>query len=141
MSILLAAHAAATLFMVGLIWFVQIVHYPLFGRVGEGRFAAFETEHARRTGWVVGPVMLVEAAAAVALVVRRTDPVPASWAWTGLALLAIVWLSTAVLQVPQHRILSRGFQTDAWRRLVSTNWIRTLAWSARGVLALAMLSR
>lgn len=27
---LLAAHAFVTLFMTGLIWFVQVVHYPFF---------------------------------------------------------------------------------------------------------------
>ena len=31
--IILAAHAASTLAMTGLIWFVQIVHYPLFAAV------------------------------------------------------------------------------------------------------------
>ena len=35
------AHAAITLAMAGIIWFVQVVLYPLFGRAGEGRFAAF----------------------------------------------------------------------------------------------------
>ncbi len=34
---LLFVHAAMTLFMVGVIWFVQIVHYPLFRGVGEAR--------------------------------------------------------------------------------------------------------
>ena len=34
MSALLAAHAAATWALVGLIWTVQVVHYPLFALVG-----------------------------------------------------------------------------------------------------------
>lgn len=38
METLLYLHAGATLFMTGLIWFVQVVHYPLFLRVGEGNF-------------------------------------------------------------------------------------------------------
>ena len=29
---------ASTLAMVGLIWFVQVVHYPLFEKVGAGGF-------------------------------------------------------------------------------------------------------
>ncbi len=32
---LLILHAGATLYMAGVIWFVQIVHYPLFSRVGQ----------------------------------------------------------------------------------------------------------
>lgn len=31
---LLLVHAAVTLYMTGVIWFVQVVHYPLFSCVG-----------------------------------------------------------------------------------------------------------
>ena len=33
-KVIFLAHIAATLFMCGAIWFVQIVHYPLFEQVG-----------------------------------------------------------------------------------------------------------
>ncbi|HEX2205610.1 MAG TPA: hypothetical protein VHG91_20025 [Longimicrobium sp.] len=48
----------------------------------------------------------------------------------------MVWLSTALLQVPMHGRLERGFDAAAHRRLVATNWVRTVAWTARGVLLL-----
>jgi hypothetical protein len=135
--VILLVHAAATLFMAGLIWFVQIVHYPLFARVDERVFPGYEIEHMRRTGWIVTPAMLVEAAAAIALLF---DPsVPAAAAWGGGGLLAVVWLSTALLQARAHVALRRGFDERVHARLVRTNWIRTAAWSARGVLALALL--
>jgi len=60
-------HAGATWFMTGLIWFVQIVHYPLMGAVQADAFPAYEVAHQRRTTWVVGPVMLIEASCAVLL--------------------------------------------------------------------------
>jgi hypothetical protein len=135
--VILLVHAAATLFMTGLIWFVQLVHYPLFARVEARVFPGYEIEHMRRTAWIVTPAMLVEAAAAIALLF---DPrVPAALAWGGGALLAIVWLSTALLQAPRHVALRRGFDAAVHARLVATNWIRTAAWSARSVLALAIL--
>lgn len=64
---LLLVQSAATLFMTGLIWFVQVVHYPLFGSAGRDIFAGYERAHQRRTGWVVGPPMLVELATALAM--------------------------------------------------------------------------
>ncbi|MDP9439422.1 MAG: hypothetical protein M3P49_11875, partial [Actinomycetota bacterium] len=70
MQLVLLVHVGATLFMVGLIWFVQIVHYPLFASVGRGGFAEYSRAHSRLTGLVVGPPMLIEAGTAVALVVR-----------------------------------------------------------------------
>ena len=60
-SAALLAHVAATAAMTGLIWFVQLVHYPLFARVGVADFTAYEREHVRRTGLLVAPLMLLEA--------------------------------------------------------------------------------
>ena len=140
MSLLLLVHAGATVFMVGVIWFVQVVHYPLFGLVGTDGFVPYSDAHSRRTGYVVGPPMLVEAATAILLLIYRPDGVPAILLWGGALLLAIVWASTAFLQVPRHTRLGAGFDDAAYRGLVATNWIRTLAWTLRGILVLAMLA-
>ncbi|MFN0105421.1 MAG: hypothetical protein ACKV2U_25450 [Bryobacteraceae bacterium] len=128
-------HAAATWFMAGLIWFVQIVHYPLFARVGEGGFRDYQLAHQSLVTFVVGPAMLVEAVAAGLLLFNRRDP----WTVFGAALLAVVWASTAFLQVPLHNALSDGFNAEAHARLVQTNWIRTLGWTARAAVALHAL--
>lgn len=136
----LLIHAAATWFMAGLIWFVQVVHYPLFGAVGRDGFAAYERRHQRRTAWVVGPVMLMELVTGVMLVVDRPDHVSGWAVWAGLGLLGLIWLSTAALQVPRHRQLETGYDAGAHRALVATNWFRTIAWTARGVLVGVMLS-
>lgn len=138
---MLLVHLAATLVMVGIIWFVQVVHYPLFGSVGTKGFPAYSEAHSRLTGYVVGPPMLTEAATAVLLVFFRPAGVPEYLVWTGLMLLAVVWASTAVLQVPRHRALGRGFDKAAWRTLVLSNWVRTAAWSLRGMLVLLMAAR
>ncbi|SFJ55715.1 hypothetical protein [Planctomicrobium piriforme] len=135
---LFLAQLASTWWMVGLIWFVQIVHYPLFARVGQDQFCDYEQRHTHLTGWVVGPPMLVEAASAV-LMLWFTPPGIPVWAiWTGLALLLANWLSTAFLQVPCHNALSKEFNQAIQRRLVSSNWLRTFAWSLRGLLLLWM---
>ncbi len=138
MQLVFLAHVGATLFMVGLIWFVQIVHYPLFGSVGRSGFAEYSQAHSRLTGFVVGPPMLVEAGTAVALVVRPPEVVPFSLPLIGLVLLAAVWLSTAVLQSPQHTVLGRGFAEDSHRFLVASNWVRTVLWTGRGLIVLLM---
>lgn len=132
---LLAAHAFITIFLTGLIWFVQIVHYPLFKRVGVLEFARYERENTRRTGWLVGAPMLLEFALAVALAFSLGG----SLAWGGLGILVIIWLSTAVRQVPLHQRLLSGFDPSVHQRLVRSNWVRTIAWSLRAMLALIML--
>ncbi len=132
---MLLVHAATTLFMVGVIWFVQLVHYPLFHRVGEPGFAEYERQHTRSTGFVLVIPMLVELVTAVALTWRLGGAL----VWIGLVLLMGIWLSTWLWQVPAHRRLEHGFDAATHRRLVKTNWVRTIAWSARGILALMLL--
>ena len=135
---LLAAHAAVTWAMTGLIWFVQVVHYPLFAAVGATAFPAYHAAHTRLTTLVVAPLMLTEAALAAWLVVVRAD---AAWvAWAGAALLAVVWLATFGLSVPRHnQLAAHGADSEVIRALVATNWVRTLAWTGRAVLAAWML--
>ena len=131
-------HLAATLFLTGLIWVIQVVHYPLLDRGGGDGFVELHRRHSRRISLVVIPPMLVELATASWLVARPPTGTPAELPWIGLVLLGVVWLSTFALQVPEHSRLSGGFDRAAHRRLVRGNWIRTIAWSLRAAVALAI---
>lgn len=139
MKYVLLLQAAATLFMTGVIWFVQVVHYPLMARVGAAGFPDYEAAHARLTGYVVVGPMVVELACALFLLFRPSAAIPRSLAIAGAALVVLIWLSTFLLQVPQHEKLHRAFDAQAHALLVSTNWIRTIGWSIRSVFVLLML--
>jgi hypothetical protein len=140
---LLLLNLASTLAMTGVIWFVQVVHYPLFASVGADGFARYEAVHATRTGWVVAPLMLVELATALALLASslRPDSVPDWSAWLAAGLVGAIWGSTAFLQVPIHNQLAQGFDAALVSRLVTTNWIRTIAWTLRSGIVLWWVSR
>jgi hypothetical protein len=129
-------HLLAAAYMTGVIWFVQLVQYPMFHHT-DGADGNAHAEYTRRMGYVVLPVMVAE------LVLQTLwlagSPTPA--ARTGAVLLLAIWLSTFLLQVPCHRRLVReGHNPAVQRRLVRTNWIRTLAWTARAVLIAAGLA-
>ncbi|MEM7340611.1 MAG: hypothetical protein AAF467_18285 [Actinomycetota bacterium] len=136
---ILLVHLAATAAMMGLIWFVQVVHYPLFDAVGADDFVAYEAAHIQRTSWVVGPFMAAEGLTALWIAAMLRDEVGTVMPLAGLALLAVVHASTVALQVPAHGLLSTGYDADQVARLVSTNWIRTVGWTARAVLAGVMV--
>jgi len=137
---LLLIHAGATLYMTGLIWFVQLVHYPLMAKVGELNYTIYQKLHERNTMWAVGPAMFIELACAGWLILAAPNGVAPWLTWLGLLLVILVWLSTALIQVPCHKKLGHGFDKQTHRRLVTTNWLRTAFWSARGVIALMMLT-
>jgi hypothetical protein len=125
--------------MTGLILFVQIVHYPLMARVGADHFQAYEAGHTLRTGILVVPLMTTELASAVWLATVPGEVEQRLVPLVGLGLLAIIWISTALLQAPMHRRLTKGFDTTVHRSLVRTNWIRTMLWLSRIPVALAIL--
>jgi uncharacterized membrane protein len=139
MAIELTLHLLATAAMAGLIWFVQVVHYPLFAAVGLNEFSAYENKHQRLTSFVVGPLMAVEGVTAVLLAIAPPAGISRVLPLMGLALLAVIHASTVLLQVPQHTALASGYDQRRVQRLVKTNWIRTVGWSLRGIVALVMI--
>lgn len=136
---ILVVHTAATLVMVGLIWFVQIVHYPLLARFGSETSTSVAEEHQRRTGYVVALPMAVEGVTTLALLADAPSSVWVGWPWIGAVLLAIVLLSTVLLSVPLHARMARSHDERTGRRLVLTNWPRTIGWTARGVISAVMV--
>jgi hypothetical protein len=129
-------HPIPTLYMVGLIWFVQIVHYPLFASVSRAEFQAYEKQHSALTTWVVGPPMLVELMTGLLLLRFPIAGVSQQLLWIGLGLIGLIWLLTAFVQMPCHKLLLSGFDPATHERLVSSNWLRTWAWTARGSIVL-----
>ena len=122
--------------MVGVIWTIQLVHYPLFAGVGADGFTAYESQHAQRITWIVLPLMFAELLTAGWLAWTMPAALPGWSVWAGLGLVGVIWASTGLLQVPLHNTLSGGFDAAAHERLVATNWVRTAAWTLRGGLVL-----
>ena len=138
-DILLLIHVVATCFMTGLIWFVQIVHYPLMSLIPRDLCIRYANKHQARTTRVVAPAMVLEVLTGIFISILAPEKTIFIFSLIGLALIAIIWLSTFFIQVPQHRRLSDA-DMNACGPLVKLNWIRTVAWSARAILVLVMLA-
>ncbi len=130
MNLLFLTHYAATWSLVGLIWTIQCVHYPLFGEVGIEKFPQYHRQHTRLITWIVAPLMAVELISALMIGMAHHSFVFRC----SLVFLGVNWLSTGCIQIPLHNRLATGFEPRTHARLVFSNWLRTLAWSIRGVL-------
>ena len=137
-QLLFLTQVLATLAMLGLIWFVQVVHYPLFLTIPEPGFMSYETSHATRTGWIAAPLMAVELLSALLLLVPHLRPVFVSHrtAQLGMVLVVLLWLSTGLIQVPLHNQLHQRYDRAVIQRLITSNWLRTALWTARAALML-----
>ena len=140
LSVLLT-HFTATVFMVGVIWTIQLVHYPLFVYADRGQFTPFHTEHSRRITWIVGVGMGAELLSALGLAFSTPERVSRLLALIAFGILLVVHAATVLLSIPSHNTLGRGWDDVAHRRLVSTNWVRTIGWTIRGALALALVAQ
>ena len=127
--------------MVGLIWFVQLVHYPLFNYVGSEEFRIFHENHKIFITPLVGIVMIVELATSGIILFKPPDGFRNWTTIVGIILLGVIWFSTALVQIQYHNMLSSKFDENILLILIKTNWIRTICWSIRGIIILIMLDK
>ena len=128
----------STLFMTGLVWFVQVVAYPLLGQVPEVGYREYQRRHMVRTLSLVTVPMVLEGASGLALLAGAVPGVRGAAA-LAFALSLLIWGCTLTHEAPLHFLLLSGFSPAAHARLVRANWIRTAAWTARSALLVWML--
>jgi hypothetical protein len=132
-------HYSLTLYMTGIIWLVQMIHYPSFKLVGNDNFSNYHQNHLRQTSIVIAIPMVLEILTATYLFIFvdmfRNNVL---FLFT-LALLFLIWIVTFLVSVPKHNTLSKGFNDQVTSALIKTNWIRTIGWSLRALLLFFLL--
>ena len=135
----LVANLVGTTLLVGFIWTIQLLTYPMMQAVPADGFVAYELMHRNRVTALLALLAPIEIVATAGVVVF-VDYVTA-WLSIGAAtLLFLIWLSTLLFFAPLHMRLAAAYDPRVHRRLVRTNWIRTAAWTARLAAGVAMLS-
>lgn len=127
--------------MTGVIWMVQLCHYPLLKKIPAKVFEAYQTKNMQLTTWVVIPAMLLELISQSALVylALTTELATKSLHLLSAGCLISVWASTFLLQVPLHQKLSQRKSLDDINALVQSNWIRTFFWTLKSALLIVLV--
>ena len=132
---LLLLHFMASSIMVGVIWVIQLVHYPSFNYVEKQRYSNFQSFHMMRISYVVIPVMLAELLTLV-LLIYTMDEIEIALVLSGTILL-MIWFITAIFFSDAHQKLTLGYDKSVVRDLIKMNWSRTLLWTFRLILLVA----
>jgi hypothetical protein len=126
----------SSFFMTGLIWMVQLVHYPSFHFVGTENFVDFQKHHVNSIDKIVIPVMVAEITSSFGL----------AWidGWlslnaAGFYLVILIWTATGLFSVPAHSKIEAGKDDGAISKLVYTNWIRTILWTVKSGISSGLL--
>ncbi len=128
MNTLLLLETATTLYLCGLIWTVQVTHYPTFRFIPSDAAAAFHVHHTGAMTRIVLLPMVLELGLSLASAYFVPGP------WRLLSLLAVIglWALTFGVSVPIHSQLNREWKKNEVEKLIRTNWLRTGLWSLRG---------
>ncbi len=113
--------------LVTLIWLVQLLIYPSFSYYDPQIFGTAMVSHQGRISWVVIPLMLTE----LALAVMEAWTLRTSISFILLGIVLSIWLTTFLLQVPQHQKLLQGKDERKIQNLIRGNWIRTILWTGK----------
>lgn len=124
-------------FLTGLIWVIQLVHYPTFRFIPDGEFKRFEKFHQMRIAVIASPLMLMELVSSVILCFSP-DTLTYLFYWN-LILVLFIWVSTFFIQIPCHLKLKKGKDFLQIKKLIQTNQIRTILWTIRSGLLIYIL--
>lgn len=134
---ILLLHFLLCSFMTGLIWLIQLVHYPSFRYVEASQFTKFEDFHARTISYIVMPAMLFELFSAIILFVFESNNIYL----INLILDVLIFISTFLLSAPFHKELSISKDPKAIDKLILFNWPRTILWTLRTIILYITLAK
>lgn len=129
------------LYNLGVIWFVQLVVYPLFAKVGSNDYVDYHRFYSSR---IPLPVILPGFACfflPMVLIFFRPPSIPL-WMALANAVCGLVGLVVTVgLEIPRHhRLENGGKQERVIEELIRYNWPRTFGITGSAVLTLVMLT-
>mgnify|MGYP001229975560 FL=1 len=129
-EILSDVHFLSTSLMVGIIWVIQLLHYPTFHFIKESDYVEFQHFHMQRISFIVVPAMILELLSAFMLVYY----IRSNLLNLGLIILLVIWLITFVFFTKLHQSLLEGYDKIIVDKLVQINWSRTILWSLRLII-------
>lgn len=140
--LLLICNLVVSAILTGLIWFVQVVHYPIFLKVPSAGFKEFQAQHMQTTTYVVAFPMLAELLLSGMLLMQAYPGKLPATHYTAFACVMVIWAVTFFISVPIHnQLVLSGYNAVLIKQLVATNWLRTIFWTIRTGILVFMVWR
>ena len=105
----------------------QIISYPLLLKLNKNNFYDYYNSYTKRISFIVIPLMTFEVLLTITLNIILNN----FYLYASNILLLVIWGSTFFIQVPIHNKLSSSHSNLLVNKLISTNWIRTIAWISK----------
>ena len=132
---ILKLHFFVSFALTGVIWIVQLVHYPSFHFIEETNFKEFEQAHIYRTSILLGPLMILEFMTGATLLVGSFY-LPSYILWINFIFIILIWSITWLWSIPLHNKLNKGKCRKLIDKLITSNWPRTILWTGKSCILL-----
>ena len=117
--------------MTGIIWLIQLIHYPSFSFIDKNMYSKFQTFHMNRISFLVGPIMILELLSGFYLLLFFYSE--SNFFVINFILNILILTMTIIVFGTIHKKLIEGFKFSLFAKLISMNWIRTILWSMKSI--------
>ncbi|MFL2630797.1 MAG: hypothetical protein ACJ0OP_03445 [Thermodesulfobacteriota bacterium] len=117
--------------LLGLILTIHFVHYKSFKFIDIERFIEFHRFHTKNISFLVLPLMTSEAVLSITICYFYFSIL----SLVNLLLVALIWITTFLLQVPSHNKLSTGKSMPEIKKLISGNIYRVCLWFLKVIVS------
>jgi hypothetical protein len=134
LSVALIGNLCASVFMTGIIWFIQFVQYPLLNHVSSFDFGCYYKKFISRIAWIIYPMIIIEIGFAswlsfLPMQSKLQLPILITY-----ILLAAASLNTFLIQAPLNQKLQVTFDKGILSKILFYNWIRLFSWTMRTLI-------
>jgi hypothetical protein len=126
-------------FGAGIIDSFAIYHSWLF--VGEDEFAAVHQAAGQRIILFFVLPMVVLTIVTALMFWFRVNIIPRNLLWSAFTCQVVSWISSVLIQIPIQMRLDRGKDEELLNKLITTDWIRTIAWVIYIAIVIQMILR
>ena len=118
MSFIFLLNLVLSFIAVGLIWTIQLVHYPSMKFIPKERFVEYHNFHSMRISILAMPLMFAELVTSLMLFYQNFNNTIQTIFLANLIIIVLIWLSTFLIQVPLHNALSKEKYTEKLSKLM-----------------------
>ena len=138
-NIVFMFHFISTSIMVGVIWIIQLVHYPTFLFIDKQKYFNFQKFHMSKVSYIVMPAMTVELFSGIYILLYSENLIENNLFLLAFSFLVLNWVITGLVFVKIHNSLLIEYNMQTILLLVKLNWIRTTLWSLRLIFLTVIL--
>jgi hypothetical protein len=134
LSFVLLGNLCASVFMTGIVSFIQFVQYPLLFHVSSFDFRCYFKKYISRITWFIYPVLLIEIGFAFWLSFLPNQSKLLLPILISYILLALTTMNTFLIQAPMIQKLQLSFDKALLSKVMFYNWIRLFSSGLRTIL-------